>query len=79
MEASVSVTDVKSYLSYSIKRRGVYQIFSVYDAAFIKFSASMMRRLFQNQISEIIIGVLQSLKTMVSCSDWWFSNGALCG
>ena len=38
MEASVSVTDVKSYRSYSIKRRGVCQIFSVSDAAFISQS-----------------------------------------
>ena len=38
MEASVSVTDVKSYRSYSIKRRGVCQIFSVSDAAFISKS-----------------------------------------
>ena len=38
MEASVLVTDVKSYRSYSIKRRGVCQIFSVSDAAFISKS-----------------------------------------
>ena len=38
MEASVSVKDIKSYHSYSIKHRGVYQIFSVSDAAFISKS-----------------------------------------
>ena len=25
------------------------------------------------------ISILQSRKTMVSCSDWWFLNSALCG
>ena len=38
MEASMSVTDVKGYRSYSIKRRDVCQIFSVSDAAFISKS-----------------------------------------
>ena len=43
MEASVSVTDVKSYRSYSIERRGVCQIFSVSDAVFISKSDFWIR------------------------------------
>ena len=38
MEERVSVKDVKTYSSYSIKRLGVCQIFSVSDAVFISKS-----------------------------------------